>query len=188
MSIVFTGFEPFGGAEVNASWEAVRRLAGVQKVRLPVSFARVGGEIRGIVDGGPDAVVCVGEAGGRDAIAVERVALNLMDARIPDNDGAQPADAPIDPHGPVARLATLPTRGIVRCINEAGLPAALSYTAGTYVCNAAFYALLDAVERSGRPVPAGFIHVPARGMAAEDIARGLAAAARCIEDSLRGKQ
>ena len=171
-----TGFEPFGGAAINASWEAVRRLEGVEKRLLPVSFARACAEIRALVASGPDAVVCVGEAGGRSAISVERVAVNLMDARIPDNDGARPVDAPISPDGPAAYLATLPTRAVAARLAAAGIPAELSYTAGTYVCNSVFYALMDAVAQSGRPIPAGFIHVPAKGMPVETVAKALALA------------
>ena len=173
MRLIVTGFEPFGGAEVNASWEAVRRLEGVEKVLLPVSFARAGGMIRELVAGAPDAVICVGEAGGRSSISVERVAVNLMDARIPDNDGARPVDGRIAPDGPVAYFATLPTRRIATRLREANIPAELSYTAGTYVCNAVFYALMDAVNRAGKPIPGGFIHVPAKGMPVQTIAEGL---------------
>ena len=182
--IVVTGFEPFGGASVNASWEAVKTLGGVGKVRLPVSFARAGEAIRRIVAMAPDAVICVGEAGGRSLISVERVAVNLMDARIPDNDGAQPADVPIDPTGPAARFAALPTRRIAERIRAAGIPAELSYTAGTYVCNGTFYALMDAIAAAGIPMLGGFIHVPASGMSVGDIARGLDIAVRCVREAL----
>ncbi|MDO4867110.1 MAG: pyroglutamyl-peptidase I [Clostridia bacterium] len=185
--IVVTGFEPFGGASVNASWEAVRTLDGVEKALLPVSFARTDEAIRQIAASAPDAVICVGEAGGRSAISVERVAVNLMDARIPDNDGARPVDVPIEPTGPAARFATLPTRRIVECIRKAGLPAELSYSAGTYVCNATFYALMEALVAAGTPALGGFIHVPASGMAAGDIARGLDVAVRCVREALEGR-
>ena len=185
MRLIVTGFEPFGGAEVNASWEAVRRLDGVEKVLLPVSFARAAEGLRALVAGEPDAVICVGEAGGRSAISVERVAVNLMDARIPDNDGAQPVDESILPGGPAAYLSTLPTRAISARLGEAGLPAELSYTAGTYVCNCAFYALMDAVGRSARPILGGFIHVPARGMPVDQIAEGLRIAVGEVARRLR---
>ena len=173
MNIVVTGFEPFGGAAENASWQAVQRLTGVERVLLPVSFARAAEAVRRIVALGPDAVILTGEAAGRNAVSVERVAVNLMDARIPDNDGAQPVDLPVRPGGPAAWLATLPTRAMMEAMVAAGVPAALSYTAGTYVCNCAFYALMDAIARSGRPIPGGFIHVPAAGMPPETAARGL---------------
>ena len=180
MRLIVTGFEPFGGAEINASWEAVRRLEGVEKHLLPVCFARAKNRIRELVAGAPDAILCVGEAGGRSAILVERVAVNWMDARIPDNDGARPVDQRIVEGGPAAFFATLPTRGIVRRIKEAGIPAELSYTAGTYVCNCVFYTLMDAVAESEKPILGGFIHVPAKGMPIETIAEGLDIAMREI--------
>ena len=181
--MIVTGFEPFGGTEVNASWEAVRRLEGVEKALLPVSFARSAARIRALVAEAPDAMLCVGEAGGRSAITVERIAVNLMDARIPDNDGTQPVDEPIAPDGPAAHFATLPTREIVTRLRMRSIPAELSYTAGTYVCNRAFYALMDAIEHTGRPIPGGFIHVPAKGMPIETIAEGLAIAVEAVKQS-----
>ena len=183
MNIIVTGFEPFGGASVNASWESVKALTGVRTVLLPVSFARAADAVRKIVAGAPDAVICVGEAGGRKAISVERVAVNLMDASIPDNDGAQPRDTPLKPNGPAAYFSTLPTRQMVERMRAAGLAAELSYTAGAYVCNATFFTLMDAVAESGRPIPAGFIHVPARDMPADEITRALRIAVECLEES-----
>lgn len=185
MRMIVTGFEPFGGAEVNASWEAVKRMEGVEKRLLPVSFARARDEMDALVAEMPDAILCVGEAGGRSAISVERIAVNWMDARIPDNDGAQPVDESILPDGPAAYLSTLPTRDIVERLGEAGIPAELSYTAGTYVCNCAFYALMDAIARSGKPIPGGFIHVPARGMPVDRIAEGLRIAVGEVARRLR---
>ena len=184
MRLIVTGFEPFGGAEVNASWEAVRHLEGVEKALMPVSFARARDSVRGIIAEGPDAVICIGEAGGRSAISVERVAVNLMDARMPDNDGAQPVDAPIAPEGPAAYFPTLPTREIAARLREAGIPAELSYTAGTYVCNSTFYTLMDAIARSGRPIPGGFIHVPAKGMPVPTLAEGLGIAVEAVKRQL----
>lgn len=186
-NIVVTGFEPFGGATVNASWEAVRRLSGVKKALLPVSFDRAAQAVRALAGAAPDAVICVGEAGGRSAISVERAAINLMDARLPDNDGAQPCDVPVRQDGPAAYFATLPTRCVVERVRAAGLPAELSYTAGTYVCNATFYALMDALQGLECPCLGGFIHVPSQGMAAEDIARGLQIAVACVEAALKGE-
>ena len=178
--IVVTGFEPFGGAERNASWEAVRQLEGVRTVLLPVSFARACRMIREIAAGDAAAVLCVGEAGGRERISVERVAVNLMDARIPDNDGYQPADEPVCPGRPEARFSTLPVRQILRAVGDAEL----SYTAGTYVCNAVFYSLMDEILLRGGRIPGGFIHVPAAGMPTERIAEGLAGTVACIRGSL----
>ena len=184
MRLIVTGFEPFGGSEVNASWEAVQRLEGVEKRLLPVSFARAKDKINALVAEAPDAILCVGEADGRSAISVERVAVNWMDARIPDNDGARPDDQRIVPDGPAACFATLPTRGIVEHLQDAGIPAELSYTAGTYVCNCAFYALMDAIARSERSILGGFIHVPAKGMPIETIAKGLAIATKEVSNIL----
>ena len=184
MRLIVTGFEPFGGSETNASWEAVQRLEGVEKRILPVSFARAKDEICALVAEAPDAIICVGEAGGRSAISIERVAVNWIDARIPDNDGAKPVDQRIVADGPAACFATLPTRGIVERLQEERIPAELSYTAGTYVCNCAFYALMEAIARSGKPILGGFIHVPAKGIPIETIAEGLAIATKVIADRL----
>ena len=184
MRLIVTGFEPFGGSTVNASWEAVRRLESVEKRLLPVSFARAKDEINALVAEAPDAILCVGEADGRSVISVERVAVNWMDARIPDNDGAKPIDQRIGADSPAAYFATLPTRSIVARLQDAGIPAELSYTAGTYVCNCAFYALMDAIARSGKPILGGFIHVPAKGMPIEIIAEGLAIATKEVSNRL----
>ena len=173
MRIVVTGFEPFGGESVNVSWEAVKGLHGVEKVLLPVSFRRAVSMIREIISYHPDAVLCVGEAGGRSRISVERVAVNLMDARIPDLDGYQPVDIKIRQDGPAAFLSTLPTRKLAEGMKNAEL----SYTAGTYVCNTVFYALMDAVRDT---IPAGFIHVP-KTMELSKITEALQAAVQIIE-------
>ncbi len=182
MNITVTGFEPFGGAETNMSREAVLRLEDVRREILPVSFTRACARIREIAASRPDAVVCVGEAGGRSRISVERVALNLMDARIPDNDGVQPRDAEIAPGGPAAYMSGLPVRKILERLEQAGIPAELSCTAGTYVCNAVFYALMDEIRRTGSAVRGGFIHVPAAGMEPGEIAKALEEALRCLRE------
>ena len=172
MNIIVTGFEPFGGERVNASWEAVRELQGVQTVLLPVSFRRAAAAVREIVSASPDAILCVGEAGGREKISVERVAVNLMNARIPDNDGFQPVDAKIREDGPAAYFSTLPTRALAQAMENAEI----SYTAGTYVCNAVFYTLMDA---AGESIPAGFIHVP-KAMEIPALTKALDTAVRII--------
>lgn len=165
--ILFTGFEPFGGETVNPALEAVRRLpdsaAGVpiRKLRLPTSFRRAGETLLEAVDAWrPKAVVCVGQAGGRKTVTPEKVAINYIDARIPDNDGAQPADVPIRADGPAAYFATLPVRAIDEAIRAAGVPCAVSYSAGCYVCNFVMYTLLDHLARTAPDVLGGFIHVP----------------------------
>ena len=143
----------------------------------------------------PDAVLCVGQAGGRAAITPERVAINLMDARIPDNAGYQPIDTPVVPDGPAAFFSTLPVKAIAARIQSDGLPAAVSNTAGTYVCNSLLYTLLHtaAVEYPG--MPGGFIHVPyaleqlpgkpegTPGLALQQIARGLSCAIEAIAEA-----
>lgn len=165
--ILFTGFEPFGGETVNPALEAVRRLpdsaAGVpiRRLRLPTSFRRAGETLLEAVDAWrPKAVVCVGQAGGRKAVTPEKIAINYIDARIPDNDGAQPADVPIRADGPAAYFATLPVRAIDEAIRAAGVPCAVSYSAGCYVCNFVMYTLLDHLAQTAPDVLGGFIHVP----------------------------
>ena len=170
MNIIVTGFEPFGNRDRNASWDAVRDLQGVRTVLLPVSFSRAAAMVRELAAKEPDAVICVGEAGGRAAISLERVAINLMDARIPDNDGRMPKDEPVCPGRPAGWFATLPLR---RMMARTRVPTELSCTAGTYVCNAVFYALMDEIDRRGSAVKGGFIHVPASGMETAQIRRAL---------------
>ncbi|WP_116210585.1 pyroglutamyl-peptidase I [Streptomyces olivoreticuli] len=166
--VLLTGFEPFGGETVNPSWQAVRAAAerppeGIELTvaQLPCAFGTALDALRAAVtDTGPDIVLCVGQAGGRPDITVERVAVNLDDARIPDNAGARPLDEPVVPGGPAAYFATLPAKACVAAVREAGLPASLSHTAGTFVCNHVFYGLmhLAATERPG--LRGGFVHVP----------------------------
>ena len=167
-SILLTGFEPFGGEAENPSWEAVRplddeRIDGhrVAARLMPCVFgkaiARLRDEIAALE---PQIVICVGQAGGRAEISVERVAINLEDARIPDNSGAQPLDNPVVEGGPVAYFSGLPVKAIVRDLTEAGIPAALSQTAGTFVCNHIFYGVCHATQRRRRKIRAGFIHIP----------------------------
>lgn len=165
--ILFTGFEPFGGETVNPAFEAVRLLpdsAGgmpIRRLRLPTSFRRAGETLLEAVDAWrPEAVVCVGQAGGRKTVTPEKVAINYIDARIPDNDGAQPADVPIRADGPAAYFATLPVRAIDEAIRAAGVPCAVSYSAGCYVCNFVMYTLLDHLAQTAPDVLGGFIHVP----------------------------
>lgn len=162
MRILVTAFEPFGGDAENASLEAVTRLAGrgvgdVEVVAgvLPVAFATAPATLRALVDAhGPDAVLAVGEAGGRAVVTPERHGRNRVDARIPDELGDQPRDAAID-DGPVLRGATLDVDALVDAIRAAGVPAEASEDAGGFVCNRI------AVEVAGLPVPAAFVHVPA---------------------------
>ncbi|MBW3092994.1 pyroglutamyl-peptidase I [Bifidobacterium sp. 82T10] len=166
-TILVTGFDPFGGESVNPAFEAVKRLpndiAGVSVVSLeiPTAFTRSARVVEAAIERErPDWVLCVGQAGGRAAITVERVAINLAEASIPDNDGEQPIDAPLRADGDAAYFATLPVKAMVRNINAHGIPAAVSYTAGTYVCNAVMYHVLYLLDRTFPGVKGGFVHVP----------------------------
>ena len=174
MKILLTGFEPFGGEKINPSWEAVRRVkapAGAELVRacLPVTFREAPLQLKELIRREtPDAVVCVGQAGGRDGISLERVAVNLMDARIPDNSGFQPSDEPLEPGGPAAYFSSLPLRRMEAALKEAGLPAQISNTAGLFVCNCVFFAAAALAETERPGMRAGFIHVPYLSEQAED--------------------
>jgi pyroglutamyl-peptidase len=166
-TVLVTGFEPFDGHRVNASWEAVRRFedswAGPERLvvlRLPVSFRRARQELRVAVgDVDPTLVVCVGEAGGRSAVGIERVALNVIDARIPDADGSVPIDVPVIAGAPAAFFLTLPVKACLTAVEKVDVPVEVSNSAGTYVCNATAYALAHLL--TGRPATrGGFVHVP----------------------------
>ncbi len=167
MKILITGFEPFGGEPLNPSWEAVRRLpdkvadAEVIKLQIPTVFGRSADVLRdAIVEHDPDVVVSVGQAGGRFAVSPERVAINLDDGRIPDNDGQQPIDTPIREDGPPAYFSSLPVKAMMRAMNEAGVPAVVSNTAGTYVCNHIMYQILYLIDHEFPGKRGGFVHVP----------------------------
>ena len=165
--ILVTGFEPFGGEGVNPSWEICKRLpreiAGrrVETCRVPCEF-RTAIEVvaESIERLQPELVVSIGQAGGRSQLGVERVAINVDDARAPDNAGNQPVDEPVAENGPPAYFATLPVKAMVAAMRRAGIPAELSNTAGTYVCNHLMYGVLHFLAASGKNARAGFIHVP----------------------------
>jgi pyroglutamyl-peptidase len=167
MRVLLTGFEPFAGELVNPSWEVASRLAdrrvsgcAVMAERLPTVFGASIACLRTALERyRPQAVVCLGEAGGRAAISIERVALNLDEARIPDNKGQQPVEIPVEPDGPAAYFTTLPVRAIVAKLLAAGIPAEISRTAGGFVCNHTFYGLMHHLGQA-TPVRAGFIHIP----------------------------
>ena len=167
MKILITGFDPFGGESVNPAFEAVKLLpdtiAGAQiiKLEVPTQFLRAGAVLEAAMEEHqPDVVLCIGQAGGRAAITPEKVAINLMDGRIPDNAGYQPVDAPIQEDGETAYFSTLPVKAMVQKMRAAGIPAALSYTAGTYVCNYLMYTLLYLIDKKFPTVRGGFVHVP----------------------------
>jgi pyroglutamyl-peptidase len=166
-TVLVTGFAPFGGEATNPSWEAVRALHGVriaghrvQARCLPVAFGDAAKALRAaLAEVQPALVVCVGQAGGRAQLSLERIAINLDDARAPDNAGRSPVDAPIVAGGPAAYFGTLPVKRLRAALHAAGIPAEVSNTAGTYVCNHVFYALMHALRRR-RGVRGGFVHIP----------------------------
>lgn len=165
-TILLTGFAPFGGETRNPAWEAVSALGGVRisghrvvARELPVVFGASLKVLRAAIrDTRPALVLCVGQAGGRAQLSLERVAINVDDARIADNAGACPIDMPVVADGPDAYFTTLPIKAMLVALREAGIPAEVSQTAGTYVCNHVFYGLMHALRRTR--VRAGFIHVP----------------------------
>lgn len=177
--ILLTGFEPFAGEGHNPSWPAARvaaerlRRQGLDAVaeRLPCTFAGSSAALGRLLEvHRPAVVIAAGLAGGRAAVAVERVAVNLQDARIPDNAGHQPSGDPVHDAGPVAYFSGLPVKRVVAALAAAGIPAELSLSAGSFVCNHVFYALMrrtaDAEARGDGTVRrAGFIHVPWDGAA-----------------------
>ena len=167
MKILITGFEPFGGESVNPAYEAVKLLpdmAGdiqIVKMEIPTVFGEAGKVVEtGILQHQPDAVICVGQAGRRADIGVERVAINLVEASIPDNAGNQPMDVKVQEDGDTAYFATIPVKAMVKNIKDHGIPASISYTAGTYVCKSVMYDLLYLIDRKYPSIRGGFIHVP----------------------------
>jgi len=166
-TILLTGFEPFGGESLNPSEEISRGLHGTVIARhqivgglLPCVFGAAIKELKHLIQlHDPVLVIGLGQAGGRKEITPERVALNVDDARIPDNAGQQPVDRPIVKDGPAAYWSTLPIKAIVQALRKRGIPAAVSQTAGTFVCNHAFYGLMHELRGQSK-VRGGFIHVP----------------------------
>ena len=165
--MLVTGFEPFGSDTVNPTEKIVNAMPEqigdmyIIKLVLPVEYERAAGEtIKAAKECQPDAILCLGLAGGRTEITPERVAINMMDARIPDNAGRQPVDEPIDPEGENAYFSTLPVKEMVRALQEAGFPAALSNTAGTFVCNDLLYRMLAYTKGLPAQIPCGFVHFP----------------------------
>ncbi len=188
--LLITGFEPFGGETINPAWEAVSRLPEVignyrlTKLQIPTVFGLAAERVLAAASKErPDVILCVGQAGGRDAETPERIAVNCMDARIPDNAGNQPREMPVLPGGPDGIFATVPVRAMADAIDAAGLPGRVSNTAGTFVCNDTLYRLLQHYAASA--VRVGFVHVPhlpeqakegGASLPLEDIIRALSAA------------
>ena len=167
MKVLLTGFDPFGGESVNPAFEAIKLLpdtiagAEIVKVEIPTEFTRsISCVEAAIKEHNPDVVINVGQAGGRACVTVEKVGINLADARIPDNAGEQPSDEPLQADGPTAYFATIPVKAMVQNVREHGLPCHVSFTAGTYVCNCVMYNVLHLCATKYPNIRAGFIHVP----------------------------
>ena len=166
MKIIVTGFDPFGGEKINPSIECVKALPdieGVELIRLelPTVFKESAKRLNEVInDVKPDAVLSVGQAGGRAGITMERIAINVDDARIPDNISQQPIDEEIQVEGEAAYFSTLPIKRIVKAIREAGISAEVSNSAGTFVCNHIMYQALFAATKADKPFKAGFMHIP----------------------------
>lgn len=166
MKIIVTGFDPFGGETINPSIECVKALPeieGVELIRLelPTVFKESAKRLNEVInDVKPDAVLSVGQAGGRPGITMERIAINVDDARIPDNISQQPIDEAIQLDGEAAYFTTLPIKRIVKAIREAGISAEVSNSAGTFVCNHIMYQSLFAATKADKPFKAGFMHIP----------------------------
>jgi pyroglutamyl-peptidase len=165
--VLLTGFEPFGGSYVNPSNEACRRLEGevfngyrVVVETIPLRYDEMKPKlVEAIEKHGPSAIICTGQSGA-STINLERVAINVADARIPYNCGAQPTDKPIVDGGPAAYFTKLPLRRLLEALKAASIPATISNSAGTFGCNHIFYELMHRIDETGRDIPAGFIHVP----------------------------
>jgi len=198
MKILLTAFSPFGGEKINPSLEAVKLVkdkileTDIIKLEVPTVFGK---SIKIVADAiekeKPDYVLCIGQAGGRYGITPERVAINIDDARILDNEGNQPIDRPIFADGEPAYFSNLPVKSMVEEIRKEGLPASLSNSAGTYVCNHLMYGVLYTLSKKYKGVKGGFIHVPfipeqtvdkpdKPSMSLPDIVRGLEAAIRAV--------
>ena len=202
MKLLLTAFDPFGGADVNPAEQAVAlvpdKVNGIDVVKctVPTVFYQSIDTVTAAIEAErPHAVLCIGQAGGAADLAVERVGINIDDARIPDNEGNQPIDRRIFPDGENAYFSTLPIKAMAESIRKAGLPAHISNSAGTFVCNHLLYGLLYTLAKRYPHIKGGFIHVPylpmqaaalsqgAPSMSAEDIAKGIAAAIAAIGEA-----
>ncbi len=167
LKVLVTGFEPFGGEEINPALEAVKMLkdeiagAKIVKLELPTVFVKSREKLEAALEKEkPDIVICVGQAGGMDKISIERVAINIDDAGIPDNEGNQPVDKAIFEGGDTAYFSKLPIKEIVSRLKENKIPAEISNSAGTYVCNHVMYSLLYNIDKKYPNMKGGFIHIP----------------------------
>lgn len=167
MKLLITGFDPFGNENINPAWEAVKLLPSkiedveVIKLQIPTVFKKsINTILEGVKEHKPDVIICVGQAGGRYDLTIERVAINLDDARIKDNEDNQPIDEPIYTDGQDAYFTSLPLKAMVKEIQNNNIPASISNTAGTYVCNHVMYGVLYYIEKDAIAKKGGFIHVP----------------------------
>lgn len=202
MKLLLTAFDPFGGEPVNPALEAVKLVrdqigdVDIVKAEVPTVFGKSIDTVAAAIEREcPDAVLCIGQAGGRYELMPERVAINLDDARIKDNEGNQPIDQPVFADGAPAYFATLPIKAMVKRIREAGIPSGVSNTAGTFVCNHLMYGVLYTLDKKYPGVRGGFMHVPfipsqvvnrpapAPSMALADIVRGIEAAVEAIAEN-----
>ncbi len=202
MKLLLTAFDPFGGEAVNPALEAVKQVRSqigdveVVKVEVPTVFGKSIDTVTAAIERErPDVVLCIGQAGGRYDLTPERVAINLDDARIRDNEGNQPIDRPIFSDGAPAYFATLPIKAMVKGIREAGIPSSVSNSAGTFVCNHLMYGVLYTLDKKYPGVRGGFMHVPfipgqvvnrpspAPSLALADIVRGIEAAVEAIAEN-----
>lgn len=198
MKILVTGFDPFGGEKINPAIEAVKLLpdtikgAEIEKLEIPTVFHKSADVVREKMNEfKPDVVLNIGQAGGRMGLTPERVAINQDDARIPDNEGNQPIDVAIQEDGQPAYFTKLPIKAMVEAMKNAGIPASVSNTAGTFVCNHIMYQTLYLVDKEFPEAKAGFMHIPFMteqvldkpnqpAMSLTDMARGIEAAIEAI--------
>ena len=193
--VLLTGFDAFAGAAVNPSWLAVQALDGesihghvLVAAQLPTVFGSAPQVLARLLKRHkPALVICTGQAAGRGALSIERIAINVNDARIADNSGEQPVDMPVVPGGPAAYFSTLPIKAMRRAIEQGGIAAEVSQTAGTFVCNHVFYSLMHtlATQAAFKKTRGGFVHVPSLpsqglpGMASSVMVHGLRLAIAC---------
>lgn len=198
MKILVTAFDPFGNEPINPALESVKLLpktiehATIEWLEVPTVFHKCVAVVKAKIQSfQPDVVLCIGQAGGRFGLTPERVAINQDDARIPDNEGNQPIDTVIQPNGQPAYFTTLPIKAMVQAIQQIGLQASVSNTAGTFVCNHLMYQVLYLVDTEFKHIKAGFMHIPFMSeqvvnkpnmpaMALNDITRGIVAALHAI--------
>lgn len=201
MKIMLTAFDPFGGDKINPALEAVKLVrpelfqAEIIKVEIPTVFGKsIRTALAAMQEHQPEVVFCIGQAGGRFDMTPERVAINLDDGRIPDNEGNQPIDSPIFEDGEPAYFSMLPIKAMVQSMKDAGIPASVSNTAGTYVCNHIMYGVLYHIHKRFPGMRGGFMHVPftteqivnrpnTPGLSTEQIARGIEVSIQAIIDN-----